>query len=74
MGRSPKRRKLSDAELDSGDDEDRGDRMDEDVNEAQEESLKIIDYDLLRHGIPCCSDGEVSDAMGYVCSPLTNQQ
>lgn len=37
--------------------------MEEDVHEAQEESLKIIDYDLLRHGIPCCSDGEVGYAI-----------
>ena len=58
--RSPKRRKLSDAELDSGDDEDRRDRIEEDVEEEeQEQTLRVIDYELDKHGIPLGGDGEV---------------
>lgn len=60
--RSPKRRKLSDTELDSGDDEGRRDRAGEEIeDEEQEQTLRVIDYELDRHGIPLGGDGEVGD-------------
>ena len=60
-----KRRTLDDEELDSGDDEGRDDRMEEDGNEdmdkmVEEEEFNYMDAELIRHAVPCPSDNEVS--------------
>lgn len=58
------RRKLDDSELDSGDDEERDDRLaadgygDEDM-EMEAHSANIMDIKLGRHTFPEPSDGEV---------------
>ena len=62
------RRKLDDEELDSGDDEDRHDRVEEDGADGYEDQERtmvesqtnVLDLSLGRHGIPKGSDGEVS--------------
>ena len=62
------RRKLDDEELDSGDDEDRNDRVEEDGIDGYEDQERtmvesqtnVLDLSLGRHGIPQGSDGEVS--------------
>lgn len=63
-----KHRKLDDEELDSGDDEGRLDRIEDDgvdgYGDGEEEqgevhSLNVADVRLARHPIPCPSDGEV---------------
>lgn len=59
---SNKRRKLDDAELDSGDDEGRLDRAEEEYDEPGtkiEREENILDIDIGRHAIPQPSDGEV---------------
>ena len=60
---SPKRRKLSDEELDSGDDDDRRDRLEDDDADMEEDRAPKKDtyrvsVNLARHGIPKGSDGE----------------
>lgn len=62
--RSPKRRKLSDEGLDSGDDEGRRDiagdeDVDMDAEGGEERELVVARIDLARHGMPQGSDGEV---------------
>ena len=57
-------RQLNDAELDSGDDEDRNDRMQVDEYEKDEEDapkreLNVRETSIGRHSIPRGSDGEV---------------
>ena len=58
-------RQLTDSELDSGDDEDRNDRMSIDGNEKDEEEdvakreLKVRATAIGRHAVPRGSDGEV---------------
>lgn len=57
-------RKLDDEELDSGDDEDRNDRIiddaDGDIDMGTEgHSANIMDVKLGRHAVPDPSDGEV---------------
>lgn len=59
-----KRRTLDDEELDSGDDENREDRMEEDgaaeMDEVmEEEQFNYMDAELIRHAVPCPSDNEV---------------
>lgn len=59
---SNKRRKLDDAELDSGDDEGRPGRAEEEYDEPRtqiEREENILDVDIGRHAIPKPSDGEV---------------
>ena len=76
---SPKRRKLSDEELDSGDDVDRRDRIDgDDVDmrslSDQEKELLVARMDLARHGMPRGSDGEVrsfTPTCGYLIIPTS---
>ena len=61
-----KRRELDDEELDSGDDENRRDRLQDDEGYAQDEedmeahSQNVVDIRVARHPIPNPSDGEVS--------------
>lgn len=61
-------RKLNDEELDSGDDEDRHDRLMDDADgngngdvdmELEGQSANIMDIKLGRHAVPDPSDGEV---------------
>ena len=58
-------RKLDDEDLDSADDEDRLERVDDDVDdygkeeETQARPETILDVDIGRHAIPRPSDGEV---------------
>jgi RNA polymerase-associated protein LEO1 len=57
-------RKLNDEELDSGDDEDRNDRLMDDADgdvdmELEGQSANIMDIKLGRHAVPDPSDGEV---------------
>lgn len=60
---SDKPRKLSDAELDSGDDEGRDDRADDHLSETKEATHtreeNVLDVSIGRHAIPRPSDGEV---------------
>lgn len=64
---SNKHRQLDDEELDSGDDLDRDDRMDDDMDvdeSAQdktflEQNQTLIDVSVARHETPRGSDGEV---------------
>ncbi|KAL9597272.1 MAG: hypothetical protein Q9219_005253 [cf. Caloplaca sp. 3 TL-2023] len=67
-GGSAKRRRLDDEELDSGDDEDRQDRLENDgidgYSDGEEEqgetrSQNVAHIRLPRHPIPCPSDGEL---------------
>ena len=56
-------RQLNDAELDSGDDEDRGDRMqldgyDHDEGDAIKRELNVRETTIGRHAIPRGTDGE----------------
>ena len=62
-----KARKIDDEELDSGDDENRNDRMEEDIegydddgDGREQKAQNILDLKLGRHRIPRGSDGEVS--------------
>lgn len=64
--KQPKRsvRQLDDAELDSGDDEDRSDRMqldeyDQDDGDTLKRELNVRETSFGRHAIPRGSDGEV---------------
>ncbi len=53
---------MDDADLDSGDELDRNDRMDEDEpteEPFEEREVAVTDIELARHGIPKGSDGEV---------------
>lgn len=62
QGASNKRRKLDDAEPDSGDDEGRPGRAEEDYDEPRTQIVReenILDIDIGRHAIPKPSDGEV---------------
>lgn len=57
-------RKLDDEELDSGDDEDRNDRIEDDADGDMDmgiegHSANIMDVKLGRHAVPDPSDGEV---------------
>ena len=59
-----KHRKLDDKELNSGDDEGRNDRADDDMDgygdeEQAEFEEQILDVDIGRHAAPRPSDGEV---------------
>jgi RNA polymerase-associated protein LEO1 len=58
---TPPPRSLSDRELDSGDDEDREDRIrqDEEIAADQREA-RVMETDIVPHPIPNPSDGEVS--------------
>lgn len=62
---SNKRRKLDDAELDSGDDEGRLDRVTDDINgqskehETYDRLANLLDISIGRHPVPQPSDGEV---------------
>lgn len=62
---SNKRRKLNDAELDSGDDEGRIDRVKDGTNvhgkeqETYDRLANILDISIGRHPVPQPSDGEV---------------
>lgn len=62
---SNKRRKLDDAELDSGDDEGRLDRVKDGINghrkeeETYDRLANILDISIGRHPVPQPSDGEV---------------
>ena len=65
---SRKRRTLDDEELDSGDDEGRDDRMEEDdapeMDAAiEEEQFNYMDAELIRHAVPCPSDNEVCECV-----------
>lgn len=56
-----KRRKLSDEELDSGDDEGRRDRADDEMEEdTYQKTETMTEVKLGRHGIPKGTDGEVA--------------
>lgn len=59
-----RRRQLNDAELDSGDDMDRTDRMAEEEEEPQQEyqaiERAVIDLEVARQPVPEPSDGEVN--------------
>ena len=60
---SPKRRRLDDKELDSGDEEGRADRVEEDEDQQVEGEYRernVIDAPIGRHGVPNPTDGEVS--------------
>ena len=62
QSRSNKRRKLDDSELDSGDDEGRGDRVKDDLDRddgVPERTAVITDIGIGRHPGPISSDGEV---------------
>lgn len=67
-GASPKRRKLDDEELDSGDDEDRSDRpkydkadgSGDEEHRLEAHSQNVVDIRVARHPVPRPSDGEVS--------------
>lgn len=57
-------RQLNDAELDSGDDEDRNDRMqiddyEKDEEDAPKRELNVRETSIGRHAVPRGSDGEV---------------
>ncbi|MCJ1435035.1 hypothetical protein MMC27_004405 [Xylographa pallens] len=58
------KRKLDDEELDSGDDENRNDRMEEEANGSGAEemetqkSVQVADFSIGRHGYPRSTDGE----------------
>lgn len=60
---SPKRRKLDDEDLDSGDDDGRHDRLEngygEDEEQGEPHEENVADVRLPRHAIPRPSDGEV---------------
>ncbi|KAL8803455.1 MAG: hypothetical protein Q9182_003152 [Xanthomendoza sp. 2 TL-2023] len=62
-GGSPKRRKLDDEDLDSGDDEGRHDRLEDGYGEDEEQGEpheeNVADVRLPRHAIPRPSDGEL---------------
>lgn len=67
--RSSKPRKLDDEELDSGDDENRNDRMedgmegyDDDGYGQEQKTQTVLALKLGRHKIPRGSDGEVSSS------------
>ena len=66
---TPPARVLSDRELDSGDDEDREDRIrqDEEIGPDQREA-RVMETDVVPHPIPNPSDGEVS---GLLCRTST---
>ena len=60
---SAKRRTLNDAELDSGDDEGRSDRAEDEYGDQKdvppEREETVLDISMTRHAIPKPSDGEV---------------
>lgn len=56
----PRQRKLDDEDLDSGDDEDRGDRAPAATQETYEEqSFNFMEPEIARHAVPEPSDGEL---------------
>lgn len=57
-----RRRVLDDGELDSGDDEGRRDRLDDDVDMQEERQLNTVDVSLGRHAVAKATDGEVSSS------------
>jgi RNA polymerase-associated protein LEO1 len=62
----PRKRKLDDEELDSGDDEGRNDRVDGEADgpefeaEVEEETVAVAQIGIGRHAVPQSSDEEVS--------------
>lgn len=67
-------RQLSDEELDSGDDEDRNDRTqndDMDVDTGPTRAARIMDVELGRQTVPLPADGEVSHPQCCVLCSLT---
>ena len=66
-----KRRKLTDEDLDSGDDQDRYDRVDGDDGDdgdvgMEERAETVLDVKLGRHAVPRPSDGQVSSLMRWL--------
>lgn len=55
-----RKRHLDDAELDSGDDEGRADRLlEDDAQQFEEKEIVAMDVELSRQAVPEPSDGEV---------------
>ena len=64
-----KRRKLDDEDLDSGDDQERLDRVDDEDGDVgmEERAETVLDVKLGRHAVPRPSDGQVSNFMHRLC-------
>ncbi|KAL8736304.1 MAG: hypothetical protein Q9166_000459 [cf. Caloplaca sp. 2 TL-2023] len=74
-GGSPKRRRLDDKDLDSGDDEGRRDRLengyaDDDQEQGDGREENVADVRLGRHAIPRPSDGEMPKQLGIEPKPF----